>query len=93
VREADQDALIIADGFSCREQIAQTTDRRALHLAEVIQLALHQDGQDSPASSDLQHAGRVSQVPSHTVLALVGGIGLAGLCALLWIRGKKKNRR
>jgi hypothetical protein len=43
VRWASRDTLIIADGFSCREQIAQTTDRRALHLAEVIQLAMQQD--------------------------------------------------
>jgi hypothetical protein len=34
--------LIIADGFSCREQIVQTTDRQALHLAEVIHMALQQ---------------------------------------------------
>ena len=42
VRQAPPDCLIIADGFSCREQIAQCTDRHALHLAEVIQMALHQ---------------------------------------------------
>ncbi|HTA25424.1 MAG TPA: FAD-linked oxidase C-terminal domain-containing protein [Terriglobales bacterium] len=40
VREAAPDSLIIADGFSCREQIAQGTSRRASHLAEVIQTAL-----------------------------------------------------
>ncbi|HXG93333.1 MAG TPA: FAD-linked oxidase C-terminal domain-containing protein [Blastocatellia bacterium] len=40
VRSADKGALIIADGFSCREQIAQTTDRRALHTAQVIQMAM-----------------------------------------------------
>jgi hypothetical protein len=34
---------VIADGFSCREQIEQTTSRRALHLAEVLQLAYHAD--------------------------------------------------
>jgi FAD/FMN-containing dehydrogenase/Fe-S oxidoreductase len=39
VREAKPEELIIANGFSCREQIRQGTDRRALHLAEVIQLA------------------------------------------------------
>ncbi len=39
VRKADPDCLVIANGFSCREQIAQCTSRRALHLAEVIQLA------------------------------------------------------
>jgi len=40
VRSAERETLIVADGFSCREQIAQTTQRRALHLAEVIQLGL-----------------------------------------------------
>ncbi|MGH9355335.1 MAG: (Fe-S)-binding protein, partial [Terriglobia bacterium] len=40
VRQADSDTLVIADGFSCREQISQTTHRRALHLAEVIRMAI-----------------------------------------------------
>jgi hypothetical protein len=40
VRRAPANSLIIADGFSCREQIAQGTDRQALHLAEVIAMAL-----------------------------------------------------
>jgi len=40
VRAASSETLIVADGFSCREQIAQATDRRALHLAEVLALAL-----------------------------------------------------
>lgn len=39
VREAPRDTLVVADGFSCREQIAQATDRQALHLAEVIHMA------------------------------------------------------
>jgi hypothetical protein len=47
VREAARDTLIVADGFSCQEQIAQTTDRRALHLAEVIRMALHQPAEGS----------------------------------------------
>ncbi|HLR76137.1 MAG TPA: hypothetical protein VK106_00655, partial [Balneolaceae bacterium] len=42
VREADEDTLIITNGYSCREQIEQLTDRKALHLAEVIQMALNQ---------------------------------------------------
>ena len=40
VRKAADDTLIVANGFSCREQIAQTTGRQALHLAQVIQMAL-----------------------------------------------------
>jgi len=40
VRRTPEDWLIIANGFSCREQIQQCTGRHALHLAEVIQLAM-----------------------------------------------------
>jgi Fe-S oxidoreductase len=39
VRQTADDTLIVADGFSCREQIAQATGRRALHLADVLALA------------------------------------------------------
>jgi Fe-S oxidoreductase len=39
VRKASSDCLIVANGFSCREQIKQCTNRQALHLAEVIQMA------------------------------------------------------
>ena len=31
--------LIVADGFSCREQIPQLAGRRALHLADVLEMA------------------------------------------------------
>jgi FAD/FMN-containing dehydrogenase/Fe-S oxidoreductase len=40
VRNATQDTLIVADGFSCREQVLQGTGRPAIHLAEVLQMAL-----------------------------------------------------
>jgi FAD/FMN-containing dehydrogenase/Fe-S oxidoreductase len=43
VRQAPEDYLIIADGFSCREQISQCTKRHAMHLAEVIQMGLRDD--------------------------------------------------
>jgi Fe-S oxidoreductase len=40
VRDAEKETLIISNGFSCREQIAQATDRQALHLAQVIRMAM-----------------------------------------------------
>jgi FAD/FMN-containing dehydrogenase/Fe-S oxidoreductase len=36
VQNAGPMTLIVADGFSCREQIAQLSERRALHFAEVL---------------------------------------------------------
>lgn len=44
VRKVDKEAIIMADGFSCREQIQQHTDRKGLHTAQVIQMALHKEG-------------------------------------------------
>jgi Fe-S oxidoreductase len=40
VRRAPRDTIIVADGFSCREQIAQLSHREAVHLADVLRLAL-----------------------------------------------------
>jgi Fe-S oxidoreductase len=40
VRAAASETLIVATGYSCREQIAQSTGRRALHPAEVLNMAL-----------------------------------------------------
>ena len=49
LRQADQDTLIIADGFSCREQIRQTTGKRALHVAEVLKMGLDSQPSNSHA--------------------------------------------
>ncbi|HAM02132.1 MAG TPA: FAD-binding oxidoreductase [Acidimicrobiaceae bacterium] len=42
VRHSDESTLVVADGFSCRTQIEHNTERRGLHLAEVISMALRQ---------------------------------------------------
>ena len=40
VRDADRDTVVVADGFSCKTQIAESgTGRRALHVSQVIRLA------------------------------------------------------
>ena len=40
VRRAAPDTLVVADGFSCREQILQGAGRPAMHLAEILKMAL-----------------------------------------------------
>jgi Fe-S oxidoreductase len=40
VRAAGPDTVVLADGFSCRTQIAQQTERSGTHLAELIARAL-----------------------------------------------------
>ena len=36
VRAAGPDAVVLADGFSCRTQLADLTDVRSMHLAELL---------------------------------------------------------
>jgi len=40
VREADEDTIVIADGFSCRHQIREGSGREAVHVASVLARAL-----------------------------------------------------
>ncbi len=46
------DAVVLADGYSCRTQIAQGTDRRGRHLAQVLRVALHTGSHDDVLRAD-----------------------------------------
>ena len=51
-RELAEDALILTNGFSCREQIRQGAGRDVVHLAELLQMAhRHNDNPPSLAST------------------------------------------
>ena len=91
VRQAPPDCLIIADGFSCREQIAQCTDRHALHLAEVIQMALR----EGPAASEgaYPERARVRRQRTEVQKSMTrAGLGLAALTAgaALWVLSRRR---
>jgi FAD/FMN-containing dehydrogenase/Fe-S oxidoreductase len=58
VRGADKAALIVADGTSCRHQIADGTDRSALHVARVLAMSLshaHSNPIPSPVAKEPTH--------------------------------------
>ena len=40
VREADTNTLIVADGTSCRHQVADLTSRQPIHMARLLEMAL-----------------------------------------------------
>jgi len=48
VRNAAPETIVVADGFSCREQIRQSTGRGAMHLAEVLHMASLTNTKKSP---------------------------------------------
>ena len=90
VRQAPPDWLIIADGFSCREQIAQGSPRHALHLAEVLQMALTTTttGPAAPESHTYPESASIRQRQAEVLQSMKhAGLGLAALVAggaLLW---------
>ncbi|HXO69032.1 MAG TPA: FAD-binding oxidoreductase, partial [Bradyrhizobium sp.] len=49
IRRADAKTLVVADGTSCRHQIADGTERTALHVARVLAMSL--DGTQSNSNS------------------------------------------
>jgi Fe-S oxidoreductase len=82
VREADAQTLVVADGFSCREQIHQETDRHALHLAQVLQLAERElPAGERPETSIVRARAREHRLASMRTAAALVGIAAAGYVA------------
>lgn len=85
VREAGKDTLIIANGFSCREQIAQATERQALHLAQVIQIAMHHEGKTEQPYPEQGHITSPAVLLGSTQSKVLTGLGLLlATGALVW---------
>ncbi|MGH3026598.1 MAG: heterodisulfide reductase-related iron-sulfur binding cluster, partial [Gaiellaceae bacterium] len=56
VRDLPDDTLVVADGFSCKTQIEQgNTGRRALHVAQVMKMALDHGSAGAPGPKPEQH--------------------------------------
>jgi Fe-S oxidoreductase len=85
VRKASPESLVIADGFSCREQVAQCTNRRALHLAEVIQLAAqHVSAAESQYPERHQFEKQQADLRKSMKRAGMGVVAIAAGLGLLW---------
>jgi Fe-S oxidoreductase len=88
VRKAGLSTFIVADGFSCKEQIAQDTNRHALHLAEVLSFGLHnrdrQLPQMYPESTLVQkRKSELRTSMTRTAIAIAAtGLAIAGLIVL-----------
>jgi FAD/FMN-containing dehydrogenase/Fe-S oxidoreductase len=90
VRQAPADSLIIADGFSCREQIAQCTDRRSLHLAEVIAAALKAPLTPDGAYPETRYVRRrQAELDRSMRRSALASAGVAAGVALLWWLGRR----
>jgi FAD/FMN-containing dehydrogenase/Fe-S oxidoreductase len=80
VRQAPSDTLIVADGFSCRTQIREATDRRPLHLAELLRMAFDVETQGVDRyHPERYYADTNPPILKTSTVALVGAALIGGL--------------
>jgi FAD/FMN-containing dehydrogenase/Fe-S oxidoreductase len=91
VRKTPVSTIIMADGFSCKEQIAQETNRHALHLAEVLRLGLNHRREHPPAmypEDDFVQPRKMAQRKSMARAAVISGLALS-ILGLIWLKRRR----
>jgi Fe-S oxidoreductase len=84
VENASRDTILVADGFSCKTQIKQSSGREALHLAQVMKLALDQN-QRGDAELPRNDGYMREWITAGAAALLIGGGAMA------W-RGMKRSK-
>lgn len=80
VRDQDKSTVILANGFSCREQIQQTTSRRGLHLAQAMKMAIdHPDGDNETDYPENDYMQNIDPCPPTYKWITLGIVVLGGL--------------
>jgi Fe-S oxidoreductase len=89
VRKAEPSTILIAEGFSCREQIAQLTRRQALHTAEVLALAMSNstlEDHNPPESGIVRRRERAHK----RSMMKAGAVSALGIAALAFFFSRRK---
>jgi FAD/FMN-containing dehydrogenase/Fe-S oxidoreductase len=89
VRASSPETMVIADGFSCREQIEQGTGRPAMHVAEAMRMALRAQRGGSAPDDGARRDEREAEIEQHNghhgrerlVAAGIAGAAVAGTVA------------
>ncbi|MBY5161378.1 FAD-binding and (Fe-S)-binding domain-containing protein [Salsipaludibacter albus] len=96
VRAVPDDTLVVANGFSCRTQVAHLQDgprpRRPLHLAEVLDLA-STTGPAGPTTSRPEDASPTDDDRglSRRDLGVLAAIGAAAGATATWLAGRASD--
>jgi FAD/FMN-containing dehydrogenase/Fe-S oxidoreductase len=91
VRKAEPSTLLIADGFSCREQISQLTERQALHTAELLSLALNPSEMTDQQPPESSIAERRKAATKRSMLkASAVTVSLLSLAAVAFFWSRKR---
>ena len=90
VRKAPVSTIIVADGFSCKEQIAQETNRHALHLAEVLKLGMLEDNSPELYPEDYFVKPREAKQRRSMVRAAVAGALALSALGVAWLKFRRR---
>jgi FAD/FMN-containing dehydrogenase/Fe-S oxidoreductase len=92
VREAPRETIVLADGFSCKTQVEELTERRPLHLAQLMLLA-RDLGPHGPTGGPPEREYPDVEPPDSRRAVLAGGAALAaaaaGAGAAAWLRARR----
>jgi Fe-S oxidoreductase len=94
VRNAKSDEIVIADGFSCREQIRQNTDRYPLHLADLMKMVIKNElpktgKPEAPVTKRIKSEATAGKLKASAAIVAVLGTAAFGLWAIF---GRKNGR-
>jgi len=90
VRKAGTEDLIVADGFSCQEQIHQQTDRTAMHTAQVLQLALHTNQQRMPGRPESEMVCQRTRRQRRAMTRTAVFLGVAAILGIMALRNSPR---
>ena len=82
LRAADPNTVMLADGFSCRTQIHELSDRDGIHLAELLASVLDSDSDSSP---DLTTAPRPTDPAPWARVTATAAPAVVGLSIGSWL--------
>lgn len=86
VREEGKDTIILTISFNCREQIVQGTERKAVHLAELIHAAItgndlnEQNPEEHYRHNYVEETTEGNLIPA--ILTAAGAVLVIGFAAL-----------
>src|SRR5437763_16553088 len=91
VRNTGLSTIVMADGFSCKEQISQQTNRHALHLAEVLEIGLRPANRTTiyPERNFVEPREAVQKRSINRAGMVLGALALT-LAGLAWTRRKMR---
>jgi Fe-S oxidoreductase len=92
IERTESDAFVIANGFSCQEQIRQLTNREALHIAQVMQFALRNGEGLNGGPPEQSMVERRQKEVRASMLKTSGTLVSAAIAAgALWLAAKRKE--